>query len=93
MPIRTTTLADYQQRVRHAQQHLETRLDESLDPAALAAVAHLSLHHFHRIFRAMVGETVMQHVRRLRLERAARQLRQGSPALLDLALEAGYESH
>jgi AraC family transcriptional regulator len=36
---------------------------------------------------------VMQHVRRLRLERAARKMRNAGARLLDLALEAGYESH
>jgi AraC family transcriptional regulator len=35
----------------------------------------------------------MQHVRRLRLERAARHLRTSEEGILALALEAGYESH
>jgi AraC family transcriptional regulator len=35
----------------------------------------------------------MQYVRRLRLERAARKLRAADARVLDLAVEAGYESH
>ena len=50
-------------------------LDGNLDPAALAALAGFSLHHFHRVFRGMVGESVMQYIRRHRLERAAFRLR------------------
>ncbi|MCP3141568.1 AraC family transcriptional regulator [Pyxidicoccus xibeiensis] len=93
MPRRQTTEADYQRRLLRVQQYLQEHLDAPLEPAALAHAAHFSLHHFHRIFRAQMGETVMEHVRRLRLERAARRLRAADVRLLDLALEAGYESH
>jgi AraC family transcriptional regulator len=94
MPRRQTTEADYQQRLLRAQQVLQERLDAPIDPAVLARAASFSLHHFHRIFRARMGESVMEHVRRLRLERAARRLRAGGDVrLLDVALDAGYESH
>lgn len=94
MPRRQTTEADYQRRLLQAQQLLQEHLDTPIEPATLAKAASFSLHHFHRIFRMQMGETVMEHVRRLRLERAARRLRAGGDArLLDLAFEAGYESH
>ena len=41
----------------------------------------------------MVGESVAGHVRRLRLERAAHRLRFTSKSIIDIALEAGYETH
>lgn len=41
----------------------------------------------------MVGESVSQHVRRLRLELAAVRLKQTDTPILELALGAGYESH
>jgi AraC family transcriptional regulator len=88
-----STLADYERRILRAQKLLEERLDDVIAPAELAKAAHFSLHHFHRVFRAQVGETVMQHVRRLRLERAARRLRASDEHILPLALEAGYDSH
>jgi AraC family transcriptional regulator len=93
MPRRDTTSDDYQRRILRAQQLLEARLDQPIAPAELARAASFSLHHFHRIFRAQLGESVMQHVRRLRLERAARTIRAGQARLIDVALEAGYESH
>ena len=37
----------------------------------LARVARFSPYHFHRIFKALVGEGVNEYVRRLRLESAA----------------------
>jgi len=93
MSLRRATLEDYERRILRVQQHLEAHLDEPITPAELARAAHFSLHHFHRIFRALLGETLMQHVRRLRLERAARQVRSSKDRLLEVALEAGYESH
>ncbi|MBM4783303.1 MAG: AraC family transcriptional regulator [Archangiaceae bacterium] len=96
MALRRTTRADWAARVGRVEQLIAQRLDdETLEPAHLAKAANLALHHFHRVFRAQTGETVMQHVRRLRLERAARTLRtpQAPERLLEVALEAGYESH
>src|ERR1700733_12123445 len=93
MALRRTTRDDYEQRLLRAQQLLEARLDDDIAPAELARAANFSLHHFHRIFRAQLGETVMQRIRRLRLERAARRIRDSDARLLEIAFEAGYESH
>ncbi len=101
--MKRATREDYDRRLLRAQRLVESRLDQPVSPEEVARHAGLSLHHFHRIFRAQLGESVMQHVRRLRLERAARALKAqqltpsavGAPnrRLIELALEAGYESH
>ena len=41
----------------------------------------------------MTGETLADHVRRLRLERAAMELRSGAKQVIQVALDAGYEAH
>lgn len=70
---------------------VQEHLDEELTPRHLAQVACFSQHHFHRIFRAVVGESVMDHVRRLRLERAAFQLKaDGGSSVGRIAFDAGY---
>ncbi len=57
----------------------------------LAAVAHSSPYHFHRIFKAVTGETVSAFARRARLERAAYLMKaRPTRALSDIALEVGY---
>lgn len=81
------------ERVFRVIEHVQTHLDEDISPSAMADVAGLSLHHFHRVFRGMTGESLMGFVRRLRLERAALRLRYGSDAVLAIALGAGYGSH
>lgn len=62
--------------------------DLSLD--ALADVAAMSRFHWHRVFRALTGETCAQSVRRMRLHRAAGALVQSDAALAKIATEVGY---
>ena len=73
--------------------HVAAHLDDDLDPRDLARRAGFSPHHFHRVFRGMTGESVMGHVRRLRLERAAMRLKHGEAPVTAVALSSGYGSH
>lgn len=73
--------------------HIQDHLDAELSLEALGKVAHLSPFHFHRIFTAFMGEGVKEHIRRLRLERAALALKSRDQTILDIALEAGFQSH
>ena len=87
--MRSETEADYQQRMLSVLLYIQAHLDEALDLKTLAAVAHFSPFHFHRIFRGMIGETVQAHVRRLRMERAAYRLKYSDQAVTRIAFEAG----
>ena len=91
--MKTVTFEDYKRRVLRVLVHIQQHLDDSLPLDKLAGLACFSPYHFHRIFRGMVGESVREYVRRLRLERAAGQLRLSSASVTDIALTAGYESH
>lgn len=62
--------------------------DLSLD--ALADVAAMSRFHWHRVFRALTGETCAQAVRRLRLHRAATWLVQSDKPMPQIAADIGY---
>src|SRR5262249_50256222 len=86
------TFEDYQARMLHVLAHIQKNLDGSLSLEELAAVAHFSSFHFHRIFRGLVGESVKEHVRRLRLERAAHRLRHTGQQITEIALDAGYQT-
>ncbi|MDN5781092.1 MAG: AraC family transcriptional regulator [Luteimonas sp.] len=58
----------------------------------LAAVAHLSAYHFHRVYRALTGETVGRSVARLRLLRALHLLGEASRPITEVALAVGYDT-
>ncbi len=69
------------------------RLDDPPTFRDLAERVHLSPYHFHRIFRGMTGESPAELVRRLRLERAAWQVRNTTMPITEIAFAAGYATH
>jgi len=84
---------EYTKRILAVLVFIQKNLDEELSLEEYARVAHFSPYHFHRIFRGMVGESLHEHIRRLRLERAATRLKRTDWAIIEIALEAGYETH
>ena len=90
--VRDGTRNSYQERILQVLIHIQNHMDESLSLEELASLACFSPYHFHRIFRGMVGETLAEHLRRLRLERAANHLTRTRRTVTDLAFEAGYET-
>lgn len=91
--MRTVTLQDYKRRLLRVLVHIQQHLDDAIGLQELAGLACFSPYHFHRIFKGMVGESVKEHIRRLRLERAASQLKLGTAPVTRIAFDAGYESH
>ena len=91
--MRQMTLRQYKERMLRVLVHIQSHLDEELALEDLAGIACFSMYHFHRIFRGMIGESVKEHIRRLRLERAASSLKHSDSPIVTIALEAGYESH
>jgi AraC family transcriptional regulator len=91
--MRPATLENHRARIAAAQRHLAAHLDEPVDPAKLAAIARLSSRQLARVFTRVVGETPAAHARRLRIERAAIRLRSSRASILEIAIEAGFESH
>ena len=73
--------------------YIDRHLDKKLDLAALADVASFSPFHFHRLFRALMGEALGDYVRRRRLEIAGvRLLAQEGVSVLNIALGVGFGS-
>ena len=87
-----TTQSDYAERLERVFRWLADHLDDTLDLTRLADVACLSPYHFHRVYRAMQGETAADTVRRLRLHRAAVELITGELPVARVARRAGYGS-
>lgn len=91
--MKSQTERSYKERVLRVLVYIQQHLNETIALDDLARVAHFSAYHFHRLFRGMVGESVMEHIRRLRLERAAHQLKFTAQLVTLIAFDAGYETH
>ncbi len=72
--------------------HINNHLGEQLNTDVLARIASFSPYHFHRIVKALLGETIGAYITRLRLEAAAGRLRHSADAVADIAYRVGYES-
>jgi AraC family transcriptional regulator len=91
--MKATTLQFYKEQMLRVLVHIQQHLNEPLGLAELARLACLAPHHFHHVFTGMLGESLASHIRRLRLERAASRLKLSRMPVVQIALEAGYETH
>ena len=80
----------YQRQLDVVTDYIYAHLDEDLSLETLAHVSGFSRYHWHRIYRAVRGETAVQTVRRLRLERAAAMLTETSWPVERIAWKAGF---
>ena len=84
---------DYVDRVNRAVDYITTNLDQPLPLEEVARAACFSPYHFHRIFRALMGETLASFVKRVRLERSVYLLsHRENASLTDIALACGFAS-
>ena len=90
--MKPTQRLRYAERIEKVIRHLQSHMDETPpDLQALARVAAMSDHHFHRVFRLMTGENVGEVLRRVRLARAVPAL--STAASVAVAADAsGYST-
>lgn len=89
----TESRNEYAARIHRAQDFIERNLGGDLALEDIAAVAHFSPFHFHRLYSALTGETLYRFILRLRLERAAsRLLQMPDEAVTTVALDCGFSS-
>lgn len=94
MPAKTkVTRERYDERIRIALAYIHEHLTASLDLQAVAEASHFSPFHFHRIFLALVGETVNDYIRRKRLELSVCMLVYNEEkTITDIAHYCGFSS-
>ena len=90
-PGRRFLVEEYRSRINRVIDYIEANIDRDLSLSELAEVAHFSPFHFHRIFRAMVGETLNGFIQRIRLEKAAMKLALNPrESITEIATECGF---
>jgi AraC family transcriptional regulator len=72
---------------------IEGRLSEKISISELAGLAFFSKTHYQRLFHALVGEPVMEYIKKRRLRAACQELCETKESILDIALKYGYTSH
>jgi len=78
--------------IKEVVRYLEQHYSEPLNLEQAAKIANLSPFHFHRVFKALVGETVAEFIRRMRHEKAAQSLMFQDKSVTTVAFEFGFSS-
>ncbi len=82
---------EYISRINRVIDYIELNIDKDLSLEKLAQVANFSRFHFHRIFRALMGETLNRYIQRIRVERAALQLiTNPKKTITEIAFDCGF---
>lgn len=79
-------------RVVSAVDFIEANLDKPITLADVSRAVNFSPFHFHRIFRAFVGESVSDYIKKRRLTKAAEQLIETDGKIIDIAFDNFFES-
>lgn len=85
-------MIDYGERVQRAIDFIENHITEEIELEDIAKRAYSSLFHFHRIFQAVIGDSMKEYIRKRRLSLAGRELAGTDIKVIDLALKYGYET-
>lgn len=93
--MKNRTHTDYARRIDRVVALLQHAIHHGVelpDLAQLSDAAQLSAFHFHRVYRALTGETIGRTVTRLRMLRALQMLSDPARPVTEVALAAGYET-
>ena len=89
---KTNHWTNYEERLGRVITYIHDHLDDDLDLNKLAEVACLSPYHWHRIYFAIYGESIVATVKRIRLHRAAGFLANTSMSIEEIAEKSGYKN-
>lgn len=84
---------EYVSRMNRAVDYIQENLGRELRLDEIAEIANFSKYHFHRLFRALVGEPLNQFIQRIRIERAASQLIVNpKKSITEITFDCGFAS-
>lgn len=72
--------------------YIELHYDEKIKVETLAAMINYNTQYFTRYFKQHTGETPIEYVTRIRLEKALEMLMDTDKSVLDISLDCGFES-
>ncbi|WP_378173269.1 GyrI-like domain-containing protein [Aquimarina sp. SS2-1] len=88
------TNKEYISRINLALQYIDEHLDGDVSLASVSKVAFYSPFHFHRIFKAVIGETLNEYINRRRIEKMASILmHQKEISITELSSQYGFNSN
>ncbi|ADG94365.1 transcriptional regulator, AraC family [Arcobacter nitrofigilis DSM 7299] len=87
-----STKDDYVQSVCRVILYIEQNYNSDLTLDELSKIASFSKYHFHRIFKSIVGESMVDYIRRVRLQSTTLQFKTNQK-ITQIAMNSGYETN
>jgi AraC-like DNA-binding protein/predicted transcriptional regulator YdeE len=84
---------DHFNRINRILDFIESNLDRDIHLEVLARQSAFSKYHFHRIFKAVLGDPPFKYIEKRRLFHAAHDLLYSQKRIIDIALDYGFNSH
>jgi len=84
---------DHIDRLNNTIEYIEANLDKNIHLEFLASKFALSKYHFHRIFKALIGDPPFRYIEKRRLSGAATELIETNRRIIDIAFDYGFNSH
>lgn len=78
--------------IKEALIYIDEHLDEVISYESVAKQFYLSPYYFHRMFSAIIGQTITEHIRDRRLLSACIQLSTTDKSILNVGLDCGFQS-
>ncbi len=86
------TILEYHSSINRVIDYINKNLHNNMSTEILAGIANISEFHFHRIFKAIIGENIASYITRLRLEKAAQRLIITNQPISVIANSSGYSN-
>ncbi|WP_294967079.1 AraC family transcriptional regulator [Sulfurimonas sp.] len=90
--MKKTTKDDYIQSVYKVISYIEQNYNDELTLEELSKVAGFSKYHFHRIFKSIIGESMGEYIRRVRLSNTTLKFKTNQK-ITHIAINSGYETN
>ena len=93
MQVKAPSKEEYHKRISSAMDYVQKNIHRRPSLEDVAQSAYISAFHFHKVFKLVVGETLADYERRIRLERAAAIFfYQKDTSVTEVAMLLGYSS-
>lgn len=92
MTVEVTIMENNKTTIQFLINYIEEHISQDITLEELADTVGYSKYHLHRMFTSLVGFSVHQYVIRRRLTESAKKLLFSELPILEIALDAGYES-
>ena len=83
---------NYKECIQNSINYIEENLKKDLSLQEVAENCYISYFHFSRIFRAVIGISVFEYIKRRRLSEAALELKNTNKNILEIALGYHFDS-